>query len=81
MMCRAILMISIFFLSCSKDQECIFIRDKGEESGSYYFYFNANYYSNSQTNNLGGVIDSQFASGKVSKQVYDSHNIGDEYCY
>ena len=57
------------------------IREKAEESNSYYFYFSTNYLSTTQPNNLMGNIDSRYASGKVSKEIYEKYEIGDEYCY
>ena len=77
-----ILFFAIFFLSCSEDKECVIIRDKEEVEGNYYFYFSVNYYNTPQYNNIaGGGIDNQYASGKVSKKVYDDHSVGDEYCF
>ena len=74
------LLIFLISFSCSEDEECVIIRDKVEESDSYYFYFSTIYLSNSQSNNMLGGIDSRYGSGKVSKATYDKYNIGDEYC-
>ena len=78
---KVILSILFISFSCSEDEECVIIRDKAEESDSYYFYFSTNYFSTSQSNNMLGGIDSQYGSGRVSKATYDKYNIGDEYCY
>ena len=78
---KFILLIFIFIFSCSNDEECVIIREKAEESNSYYFYFSTNYLSTTQPNNLMGNIDSRYASGKVSKEIYEKYEIGDEYCY
>tara|TARA_B100000902_G_scaffold331503_1_gene328944 strand:- start:1055 stop:1303 length:249 start_codon:yes stop_codon:yes gene_type:complete len=78
---KFILLIFIFFFSCSNDEECVIIREKAEKSNSYYFYFSTNYLSTTQPNNLMGNIDSGYASGKVSKEIYEKYEIGDEYCY
>ena len=33
-------------------------------------------------NQIGGAgINSQFASGKVSEEVFNQYDIGDQYCY
>ena len=53
------------------------IREKAEESNSYYFYFSTNYLSTSQPNNLMGAIDGRYASGKVSKETYEKYDIGE----
>ena len=73
----------LFFLSCSKQQEeCVTIRNKEEIKGDYYFYFRPNYFPNSQSNSLGGVgLSADYASGKVSKEIYHQYAIGDEYCF
>ena len=78
---KVLILIFIFSFSCSQDEECVVIRDKTEESDSYYFYFSTNYLPTSQSNNMLGGIDSRYGSGKVSKEIYDKYNIGDEYCY
>ena len=38
-------------------------------------------YTNSQGNSSNGFSENRWASGEVSKEIYDSYNIGDEYCY
>lgn len=78
---KVFLLIFLISFSCSEDEECVIIRDKAEESNSYYFYFSTSYLSTSQSNNMLGGIDSRYGSGKVSKAIYDKYNIGDEYCY
>ena len=78
---KVLILIFIFSFSCSQDEECVVIRDKTEESDSYYFYFSTNYLPTSQSNNMPGGIDSRYGSGKVSKEIYDKYDIGDEYCY
>tara|TARA_B100001029_G_scaffold173577_1_gene172614 strand:- start:7112 stop:7357 length:246 start_codon:yes stop_codon:yes gene_type:complete len=78
---KVIISIFIFIYSCSNDEDCVIIREKAEESNSYYFYFSTNYLSTTQSNNLMGGIDSRYASGKVSKETYEKYDIGDEYCY
>ena len=77
---KVFLLIFLIHFSCSEDEECVIIRDKAEESDSYYFYFSTNYLPTSQSNNMLGGIDSRYGSGKVSKAIYDKYNIGDEYC-
>ena len=77
-----IIFIFIFLISCSKEKECHNIEIKEESGGDYYFYFRPNYRTNSQLNFVSGVgLNSEYASGKVSKEVYDEYAIGDEYCF
>ena len=80
---RYIFLLIIFFhFSCSKEEECVVIRNKSEIKGEYYFYFRPNYFPNSQSNTLGGVgLSPDFASGKVSQEIYNQYEIGDEYCF
>lgn len=62
--------------------ECDVIRNKEKIRENYYFYFSVNFYANPQSNSIGGVgLNSDYVSGKVSKEVYDQYDIGDEYCF
>ena len=75
-------LIVLISLSCRKEKECEIIRNKEEVKGIYYFYFRPNFFPNSQSNSIGaGGINTEFASGKVSKEVYDQYAVGDEYCF
>ena len=82
-MIRVILFL--FFLisvCCSKQEECVIIRNKEEMKGDYYFYFRPNYFPNSQLNDIGGNgLTTDFAPGKVSQEIYDQYEVGDEYCF
>ena len=78
---KVFLLILLISFSCSKEEDCVIISGKAEESNSYYFYFSTIYLPNSQSNNMLGGIDSRYGSGKVSRSTYDKYNIGDEYCY
>jgi len=74
----------MLFVYCDKKDDCVKIEEKKEINGLYYFYFKAHFSSTSYTDNQGNSYQSsqdRWSSGKVSKEVYDSHNIGDEYCY
>ena len=76
----------LFFLisfSCSKEEEeCVIILNKETIKGDYYFYFRPNYFPNSQLNDIGGNgLTTDFASGKVSQEIYDQYEVGDEYCF
>lgn len=75
-------LIFLLSFSCTKQEECVTIRNKEEIKGDYYFYFRPNYFPNSQANNIGGGgLSRDHASGKVSQEVYDQYAIGDEYCF
>ena len=77
-----IIFILIFLISCSKEKECLNIEIKEESGGNYYFYFRPNYRPNSQSDFISGTgLSSDYASGKVSKEVYEDYVIGDEYCF
>jgi len=84
-MSRYILLLSIFlFLNCNKRDECVDITDKKQIDGLYYFYFKAKMtgsYTNNQGNSSNGFSQNRWASGEVSEEIYNSFNIGDEYCY
>tara|TARA_B100000614_G_C14559289_1_gene496619 strand:+ start:2934 stop:3203 length:270 start_codon:yes stop_codon:yes gene_type:complete len=70
----------ILFFNCKKNGDCIEIEEKKEVNGEYYFYFSGTISGVGGTNE-DGFLEDRWASGKVSKSVYESHNIGDEYCY
>ena len=81
-----LVILTIFFFNCNKKDDCVKIEDKREIDGFYYFYFKASgigsSYTDSQGNvSTGGFAEDRWGSGKVSKEVFDSHDIGDEYCY
>ena len=81
---KRFILIFLSSLSCSKDKECVIILNKEEVKENYYFYFrpNLNYLPNSQANSLGSPgLNANYASGKVSKELFDQYNIGDEYCF
>jgi hypothetical protein len=74
----------VFLLSycCGKDQECVIILNKEEVKGSFYFYFRPNYFPNSASNSISGSgLNSDYASGKVSEELFYQYSIGDEYCF
>ena len=76
--------VFLLFLNCDKRDECVDITDKREINGLYYFYFKAKMtgsYTNSQGNSSNGFSENRWASGEVTEEIYNSFNIGDEYCY
>ena len=68
---KKFLFISLFlFLSC-KDNDCGDIVDKYERDGKYFFTLIRGISNN---NSEGG------GQAEVSRETYDSFNIGEEYC-
>lgn len=78
-MCRLVqvkkfLFLVLIFISCVSN-DCGNIVDKYESNGLYFFTLTGGY-ANSSNN-------SQFGRGgqaEVTKEVYDSFNLGEEYC-
>ena len=69
---KKFLFISLFlFLSCN-DNDCGDIVDKYERDGKYFFTLIRGISNNN--NSEGG------GQAEVSKETYDSSNIGEEYC-
>ena len=66
------------FISCGDDRNCGEIVQKFTENGKYYFAMIAfgGSSSNSEDHSGGDV----FGDAEVTLDVYNSFNIGDEYC-
>ena len=70
----------LFFLliSCGDDRNCGEIVQKFTENGKYYFAMIAFGGSSSNSDDpSGGDV---FGDAEVTLEVYNSFNIGDEYC-
>ena len=70
----------LFFLliSCGDDRNCGEIVQKFSENGKYYFAMIAFGGSSSNSDDpSGGDV---FGDAEVTLEVYNSFNIGDEYC-
>ena len=77
-----IFLFFLIFVFCIKQEECLFFINNDVMKGDYYFYFRPNYFPNSQLNDIGGNgLTTDFASGKVSQEIYDQYEVGDEYCF
>jgi hypothetical protein len=63
----------LLFISCSKELGCEKILQKEIINGKYYFYWGERI--NSQDTYYEPLV------GSVSKEAYDSINIGDTYCF
>ena len=77
-----IFLISLFF-NCKKNDDCIEIEEKRDINGEYYFYFRGTIsgVGGTPAGPEDGFSEDRLGSGKVSKEIYDSHEIGDQYCY
>ena len=70
-----LLLLFIPLVSCQKTESCGIIVQKYTESGKYFFAMIAI--------GGGGGIDGNgdvFGDAEVSKKIYESFNIDDEYC-
>ena len=70
-----LLLLFILFFSCLEKESCGVIVQKYTESGKYFFAMKAI--------GGGGGIEGNgdvFGDAEVSKKIYESFNIDDEYC-
>ena len=72
----------VLFFNCQKDVDrCGQIIQKLDQGGSYYFVLQADDYIRSYGDpDLPGIPDDGIRQGKVTKEIYDQFNIGDDYC-
>tara|TARA_B100000925_G_C21901719_1_gene427392 strand:- start:402 stop:641 length:240 start_codon:yes stop_codon:yes gene_type:complete len=76
---KKLLFISlIVFFSCSKNKKCGEIVQKYIQNDKYYFAMIAINSSNNSNNTTGG--GDVFGDAEVSIEIYNSFEIGDEYC-
>ena len=69
---KTFLFLILLITSFSKETGCVEIKDKGSGGGKYFFYRNEKL-----TNFQNQIV---VMSGSVSEDVYNSFEIGDEYC-
>jgi|TARA_B100001939_G_scaffold202798_1_gene174330 hypothetical protein len=69
---KKIFFISLFLILSCKDNDCGDIVDKYERDGKYFFTLIRGISNNN--NSEGG------GQAEVSRETYDSFNIGEEYC-
>ena len=69
---KALIFLILVITCCSKETECVEIKDKGSGGGKYFFYWNEKL-----TNVRNQIV---IMSGSVTEEVYNSFEIGDEYC-
>ena len=73
---KIILIIYLFFISCDTSNECGQIIDKYETLTEKYYFNLINRTGTQTSSNIGGAG----GEAEVTKEIYDSFNIGDEYC-
>ncbi len=77
-----LIFFGIFLFSCEKQKDCIIITQKRIIGEQYYFFFeNENAFQQAGQNNNNPSIPDTEGSGVVTPEVYDTYQIGDEYCY
>jgi hypothetical protein len=69
---KTFLILFLLITSFSKETGCVEIKDKGSGGGKYFFDRNEKL-----TNVQNQIV---VMSGSVSEDVYNSFEIGDEYC-
>ena len=69
---NSLIFLILVITFCSKETGCVEIKDKGSGGGKYFFYWNEKL-----TNVQNQIV---IISGSVSEEVYNSFEIGDEYC-
>ena len=69
---KALIFLILLLSFCSKKIGCVEIKDKRSGGGKYFFYWNE------KLKNVKNQI--VIVSGSVSEEVYNSFEIGDEYC-
>ena len=69
---KALIFLILLVSFCSKESGCVEIKDKGSGGGKYFFYWNG------KLKNIQNKI--VIILGSVFEEVYNSFEIGDEYC-
>jgi|TARA_B110000285_G_C15141887_1_gene631369 hypothetical protein len=69
---KNLLILVLLFSYCSKETGCVEIKDKAAGGGEYLFYWSE------KLINLKN--QSIIRSGNVTEEIYNSFEIGDEYC-
>ncbi len=71
---KKFLFIALIFISCDSN-DCGNIVDKYESNGLYFFTLTRGSANSSNNSQSGGG-----GQAEVTKEVYDSFNLGEEYC-
>ena len=75
---KLLLILTFFVLSCDDDQNCFTIIQKTITNGEFVLVGDFDTSNNDNDGLLNGYADVNL---EVSQEVYDSYNVGDEYCY
>jgi hypothetical protein len=76
------LFLLLLFLNCQKEEErCGQIIQKVTQDSIYYFILQTDDFTSLYGNpNMPGIPDDGIRQGSVSKEVYESFEVGEEYC-
>ena len=81
---RKLILLGISLILCScqnNDEKCGQIIQKAINNSVYYFIIQTDNDSNNYYNeNSPGIPDDGIRQGSVSEEIYNSFEIGDEYC-
>ena len=75
---KLLLILTFFVLSCDDDQNCFTVIQKTITNGEFVLVGDFDTSNNDNDGLLNGYADVNL---EVSQEVYDSYNVGDEYCY
>ena len=75
-------LVSSFCIACtSNNSRCGDIIDKQNVNGKYYFILNADSnIFNTNGSEIESYVPDNSVSGEVTKSVYNSFSVGEEYC-
>lgn len=75
---KLLLILTFFVLSCDDDQNCFTIIQKTITNGEFVLVGDFDTSNNDNDEPPNGYADVNL---EVSQEVYNSYNVGDEYCY
>ena len=75
---KLLLILTFFVLSCDDDQNCFNIIQKTITNGEFVLVGDFDTSNNDNDGPPNGYADVNL---EVSQEIYDSYNVGDEYCY
>ena len=77
------LLISIFWVGCTSDNSrCGDIIEKQIVNGKFYFIMDAgsDIFNTNNNSGIDSYVPDNSVSGEVTQNIYESFNVGDEYC-
>ena len=75
---KLLLILTFFILCCDDDQNCFTIIQKTITNGEFVLVGDFDTSNNDDDGLPNGYADVNL---EVSQEIYDSYNVGDEYCY